>query len=237
MSDFSTLEALYAFYDEFISGFPIACKKGCSVCCTTNVTVTSLEVEYLMKSAEMNEESIKRIEQERKKDHFIPSTTINTTAAMCLAENAIPEETSPITFNPCPLLTKEGLCSIYAHRPFACRAMSSETICVEGGEANMAPFLVTINLAIYQILEHIDSSGWYGNLLDMIPLARGGRKKVKETVNSLGGIVKTNRKLPCFIVPPDETIRFKSFIRRLAGRKSKDKTLGDLLPKDWQVIS
>ncbi|RUM87897.1 MAG: hypothetical protein DSZ23_05115 [Thermodesulfatator sp.] len=237
MSRFSALKAIYDFYDEFTNGLSIACQKGCHVCCTTNVTATSLETDYLIQSGKMDKHLLKKMEEERQKDHFIPSTTINTTAALCLAQKAIPEETSSQTFEPCPLLDENGLCSVYEYRPFSCRAMCSDTVCTEGGQANMPPFLVTVNLALYQILEHIDREGWYGNLLDMIPLSLAGRERAGNLAVDQEGTIKTNRQLPCFIVPPDDKIRFKSFMRRLGSQSADEITLAELLPEEYSILS
>ncbi len=238
MSEFAALEAIYDFYDQFTRGFSMACQKGCNVCCTTNVTVTSLEARYLFQSGKLDGSRMKDLEAERQKEHFIPSTTINTTAAMCLAQKPIPEETSPLTFNRCPLLDKEGLCSVYEHRPFACRAMSSETVCTEGGQADMPSFLVTVNLALYQVLEHLDAEGWYGNLLDLIPIAALQEKdQAARLVAAEKGRIKTNRQLPGFIVPPDDTIRFRSFLRRLSKEQAGEHALGELLPEEYKILS
>ncbi len=238
MSDTQALKAIYDFYDDFLKGTPLACKKGCSTCCTTNVSITTLEARYILESGLLTDDLFQRLKETAAKEHFVPSTTINTSAAMCLSENQMPEETSPITFDPCPLLTDEGLCSIYEARPFSCRAMSSETPCPEGGEAYMAPFLVTANLAMYQILEHIDAEGWYGNMLDVIEIAsKNGNDQIKAA-ETMEGKVKTNRPLSCFIIPPDEVMRFKSFMRRLSKKELENgKKLGDLLPTDWQILT
>ncbi len=238
MSDLKALEAIYKFYDEFLKGTPLACKKGCSTCCTTNVSMTSLEARYILESGLLSKDLMARLKEAAATDHFIPSTTINTSAAMCLSENQMPEETSPVTFDPCPLLTDEGLCSIYEARPFSCRAMCSETVCTEGGEAYMAPFLVTVNLAMYQILEHIDSEGWYGNMLDILEVVKDSREESLQAAAEMEGKIKTNRPIPCFIIPPDDIMRFKSYMRRLSKMEFQPgETLGDLLPEDWQIIT
>jgi len=101
----------------------------------------------------------------------------------------------------------------------------------------MPPFLITVNLALYQILEHIDSDGWYGNLLDMLPVVMTEPVDAQGMVSSLQGIVKTNRPLPCFIMPPGDRARFKSFMRRLSNQPIAQGTLGDLQPREWQIIS
>ncbi len=237
MSRFSALRALYSFYDEFVSGFSVACRKGCHVCCTTNVSATSLETAYLLNKGNLDKALLERVEKARLQDHYVPSTTINTTAAMCLAGRAIPEETSPITFDPCPFLDDEGSCSVYEYRPFSCRAMCSSTLCTEGGQADMPPFLVTISLAVYQILEHMDSQGWYGNLLDIIPMCDVGRAEAREMADAQQGVIKTNRDVPCFIVPPDDVMRFKSFLRRLSRVEAGSTTMGEFLPEDYQILS
>ena len=156
---------------------------------------------------------------------------------MCLAGNTPPDETSPLSTAPCPLLDEKGLCRVYEGRPFACRAMCSEEICQPGGQAAMPPFLVTVNLAIYQILEHLDKTGWYGNLLDLVKLWDKGKISSHEVI-SLKGRVKTNRELECFIVPPEDKVRFRSFYRRLCDYKLADgRVLGYYLPKDVPILS
>ena len=240
MDPINALEAIYDFFDQFLKGTPLACKKGCSICCTTNVSMTTLEAQHIIASGLLNDDLISRIKDAASRPHFVPSTTINTSAAMCLSENEMPEESSPITFDPCPLLTSQGLCPIYEARPFSCRAMSSETLCTQGGEAYMAPFLVTVNLALYQILEHIDQAGWYGNMLDVLTLVLDDEHEDRgKTAAAMKGKVKTNRPLPCFIVPPDEVMRFKSFMRRLSKKQigGSGETVGHLLPDDWKILT
>ena len=233
LSKISALKAIYSFYDDFLKGFPIACKKGCSTCCTTNVCVTSLEVEYLLKEGDIDKKQIESIKKASQKEHFIPNTTINTSAALYLSKRNPPEDSYPQDFERCPLLTSDGLCSIYPWRPFSCRSMSSETVCTEGGEARMEPFLVTVNLAIYQILEHIDADGWYGNLLDVIELFNAKGDYESNSPPSLHERIKTNRPLPGFMVPPEEMVRFKSFLRRLSKvRVDSERSLSDFLPEN-----
>jgi len=237
MDKTAALEAIYRFYDDFLEGFSIACEKGCHVCCTNSVSSTSLEAAYLIEGVSRmgsgGEELVKRAEAMRAEPHFQPSTTINTSAALCMKGKEIPEETSPMSFDPCPFLSEQGLCSLYEWRPFACRAMSSSSVCVEGGEARMEPFLVTVNLALYQILEHIDRDGFYGNVLDLLPVVAGRMSPAQA-----GEAIKTNRALNCFIVPPDETVRFKSFMRRLSKVEAgSGATIGELLPEDWAILS
>jgi hypothetical protein len=119
-------------------------------------------------------------------------------------------------------LDKEGLCSVYERRPFACRAMSSTEICQYGSEADMEPFLVTVNLAIYQIIEHLDKGGVSGNLIDLL-----NKLVNNQSINTdSGDSLVSNRALPGFLVSPDEQERFRVFMRRLAEFQVGDTALG-----------
>jgi hypothetical protein len=42
-SKLAVLEKIYGIYDDFSGGLNLSCKKGCSLCCTQNVTMTTLE--------------------------------------------------------------------------------------------------------------------------------------------------------------------------------------------------
>ena len=71
----------------------------------------------------------------------------------------------------------------------------------------MDPFLITINLAMQQVIEHLDHEGRYGNLWDMVAFKEGG--KIRH------GAIKKNRRLPGFLLTPQERGRFMAFLRRL----------------------
>lgn len=44
----SALDQIYEIYDNFISGLEVACKRGCAHCCTTRVTLTTIEGYYII---------------------------------------------------------------------------------------------------------------------------------------------------------------------------------------------
>ncbi len=219
------LETLYDFYDEFIKGLPVACSRGCSICCTVNVAATSLEVEYLMDGLDeqMKRELINAFPGILSQPRFKPAHTTNEIASACLhMEGDVPEETGLHGKGKCPLL-KQDLCTAYDRRPFACRAMLSRTKCAPGSQAQMGGFLLTINLALYQIIEHLDEGRLYGNMIDL--MAQG--------LNAARGPERfpVSQPLPGFVLLPEEKGRFKGFIRRLTLQKVEalDTTLGDLL--------
>ena len=99
-------------------------------------------------------------------------------------------------------------------------------VCQHGGEADMEPFLVTVNLAVYQIIEHLDKEGVSGNLLDILSEFLNNQSLNPDLEDRL----ISNRALPGFLVTPNEQERFRTFTRRLANFQVGDTTLGAFLP-------
>ena len=219
---FKVLAAIYSFYDQFLKGFPLACRPGCHVCCTVNIVATSLEAGHLLHSSFFDNLDLKKLLSSATTGSvYRPSLSTNQIADFCLRQEEIPPDRVEHGEGVCPFLDQEGLCSVYENRPFACRAMSSREVCQYGGEADMEPFLVTVNLAVYQIIEHLDKEGVSGNLLDVL----------SELVNNQsvspgpGDRLISNRALPGLLITPDEQGRFRAFMRRLAHFQVGDTTL------------
>lgn len=203
------LKKLYEFHREFLKGYKMACAPGCSTCCTVNVIATSLELEYILEAQgarQLLKEGTRRMDQ-AKTGYFTPQLTINEEAGHYLKGRVPPEEPGVHANAQCPLLDSDDLCTIYDRRPFACRAMVSGLPCSQGGQADMDPFIVTINLAIQQIIEHMDRGGTYGNLWDLVK-----HHVVGEPVR---GHILECKALPGILIQPHEERRFNAFLRRL----------------------
>ena len=226
-NEFNVLAAIYSFYDHFIKGFPMVCRPSCHACCTVNIVATLLEAEYLLRSSFFDDLDLKKLLfSATTRPIYRPGLSTNQMADFCLRQEEIPSDRGEHGEGICPFLDQGGLCNVYEHRPFACRAMSSIEVCQYGGEANMEPFLVTVNLAIYQIMEHLDRDRVSGNLLDVL----------SELVNTQsvspgpGNRLVLNKALPGFLVTPDEQGRFRAFMRRFADFQVGDTTLEAFLP-------
>ncbi len=216
----SALAALYDGYARVMADRRFACRAGCATCCSVNVVLTTLEAEYLRRSAAWRDPALaEKVHRAAARPHYTPSCTTNEVAACCLAGREPPPDPSSHGPGTCPLLDDDGLCRIYSHRPFACRSMSSTMVCREGGEAAMDPFLFTLNLALCQVIEHLDRSGRTGNLLDM--LARPGEHEQ---------FLVANRPLPGFLVPPEEQQRFRTAMDTILAWPVGSGRLGDFLP-------
>jgi hypothetical protein len=88
----------------------------------------------------------------------------------------------------------------------------------------MESFLVTVNLGVYQIIEHLDEGGTSGNLMEVLSaLLDGNGARWKELA------LLRNRVLPGFLVSPGEQGRFNAFLRRLFRHSAGGHVLGDWL--------
>ncbi len=104
-SPVSKLRKIYALTDAlttFVAPYMV-CEKGCSHCCRIDVLVTFVEAQYIEK---------------------------NLGPVLC-AGHAISSGHSEAK-RPCPFLSDDSTCSIYEHRPFACRtyyALDNPALC------------------------------------------------------------------------------------------------------------
>ncbi|WP_456473636.1 hypothetical protein [Desulfolithobacter sp.] len=219
MNNIDALEAVYRFHASLTERFGLVCVCGCVTCCTVNVTMTSLEADYLRRAEApvLQEPKVDKLLREvADRPHFMPSRTTNELANACLQRLDAPVETGKHGEGNCPLLDRSGCCMVYDHRPFGCRAMVSLERCVGQGEAVMPPFLFTLNLALCQVIEHLDRDGISGNMLDLL------------TDHQERCI--PNRALPGFLVPAREKLRFTRVLDELKKVVAGDGVLADFLP-------
>ncbi len=217
MNNIDALEAVYRFHDSLTARFGLVCTGGCATCCSVNVTMTSLEGDYLRRAEVLQEpDLVKRLGRAADRPYFRPHLTTNELAQACFLRRDAPVETGEHGEGTCPLLDRSGHCTVYDHRPFACRAMVSLERCVGQGEAVMPPFLFTLNLALCQVIEHLDRDGVSGNMLDL--LTDHWNRSVP------------NRPLPGFLVPPEERLRFARVLDELKKVVVGNGVLADFLP-------
>ncbi len=216
------LTRLYEIYGETVNQDQPThpswyCKKGCVSCCTCNVTLTTLEMAYLWDGLSLDQKGV----LERGVAHFgasvryRPQTTTNGLAALCMADEAIPEEENDPAWGRCPLLTKEGTCPIYHRRPFGCRALLSEINCADAGYARIPPLTLTLNNLFLQYIEHLDAHGVTGNFIDMIHCAVSTENE-KEIAPQVSAFLIPNRPIPALMVPPEHAESVRPVLQRIA---------------------
>ena len=217
MIKIDALQALYSFYGDFTDRLAFSCGPGCSTCCSVNVSITSLEAAYLRKHIALSDQEVQRqIHAAVGRPHFIPTMTTNRLARYCLRRLDPPEEQGIHAPGQCPLLGRDGLCRVYENRPFSCRAMSSNQRCQADGEAVIPPFLYTINLAFYQLIEHLDVKGTSGNMLDMLTDDGGNRI--------------SNNPFPGFLITDAERPPFQRFLNTIKIYPVNSGHLADFFP-------
>lgn len=212
------LKGLYAIHDAFCATFQLACGKGCRLCCTANVTLTSLEARLIAEPWH-SEEPGAPVQALTETDgrRFQPRLTINRIAELCMQDQDVPEEAADPLAGSCPLLQGND-CSIYPLRPFACRAMVSRCTCRPGGEADMPETLLAANNVLMQYIEAIDHGGGFGNLTDMLLLiCTTEADQVDSTVRSAvnEGKLAANRPIPALMVPPECREALKSLMTEI----------------------
>ncbi|MEZ4524428.1 MAG: YkgJ family cysteine cluster protein [Desulfobacterales bacterium] len=163
------LDHIYRVYEKLAVPDNIACKRGCSPCCTCNVTLTGLEAVriagYIL--TEGKTELIDAVKAASGRKRFQPGFTTNQMADFFMRGEDIPEEEIDPAWGVCPLLENDE-CMVYPVRPFGCRCMISAVNCRETGYADMTEFTAAVNMVFLQYIEHVDAGGYFGNLTDML---------------------------------------------------------------------
>ena len=151
---------------------------------------------------------------------FRPLITTNGIAEKCIAGEQWPEDTHQLEQSPCPLLAQD-ICTIYAWRPFGCRCLLSIKDCRATGHAEMDPWLLTLNHAVLQIIEHLDQRGYTGNLIDVLRfMADNEYRRIYargERPDSVPDLIP-NRPLKMLLVPPEHREQIEPFLRQVEAQ-------------------
>jgi Fe-S-cluster containining protein len=214
----AALEKIHDIYDEFTASLELACKKSCAYCCTTSVTLTTLEGYKIIKQlkSEKNTDWIDKIQRASEKVHFQPKMTTNQFAQMCAAGIDPPEEEQPAS-NTCPFLSTD-LCPLYTVRPFGCRCLISRHDCGQHGYADIDDFALSVNTVMLQTIEHLDAGGCSGNMLDVLKIMseeknRQAYKEGKLKCASKG--LLANQPLKVLMIPPQHRHRMQPILQSL----------------------
>lgn len=208
----AVLKRLYEYYDACTEGLERACRKGCSTCCTCNVTLTSLETAYIAGALAqaLKDRVLDALRRCTPARRYHPALTINGFARACVDGIEPPEEENNSAWGRCPLLDNET-CSIYEVRPFNCRSLVSKAPCCGTGEAVVSPLTLTLNTVFMQYIEHVDAAGTTGNLSDMLSDMLCGRLETgcMEPVR--------NQKAVMLMVPPEHRAELQPVVAAIAG--------------------
>lgn len=200
--NFDKLRAIYALFDSETRGVPVACKKGCALCCTDRLSLTTLEARFLAEYLKGDDAALARI---RNADiSWRPACTVNGLVLDTLCRRPSPPEDEDSPVGACPLLSDDA-CLAYPARPLACRVMFSRTPCGESVEgAEISPLEMSLNQVFMQAVEHLDSAGKSGNLRDTADFLEGATD---------GKRLLNNRPMPGFLIPPEHQEDLRRLVR------------------------
>lgn len=213
------LKQMYAIYDAFGTAYQPACHKGCALCCTANVTMTTLEGLLIWNhwASAGSPPPLAALSRAAGRPRFQPKLTINRLAALCVRDEEIPEEAADPDVGPCPLLA-EDLCMIYSVRPFGCRAMVSRSDCAEMGAADMPDEVLAANNLVMQFIEAIDVTGLSGNLIDILLYLSDSDRIGKYTgLEKLSptDVLAANHPIPALMIPPEHQDRLQPLLQSI----------------------
>jgi Fe-S-cluster containining protein len=212
------LERIYGIYDKFAASLDLVCKKYCAHCCTTSVTLTTVEAYKIIMDLESNTKVdwIEKIQQAAAQPHFKPKITTNQLANFC-AQGIEPPEEESSEWNSCPFLT-DDLCTIYAVRPFGCRCLLSRHDCGTEGYADMDDYVLSVNTVFLQSIEHMDDNGCAGNLLDVLEVIASEENRQAYENKTLGcsavGLI-ANQPLNILMIPPEHRTKMEPLLNSL----------------------
>jgi Fe-S-cluster containining protein len=220
--DMDLLNKIYSLYLQAMNGVDVdpVCREKCSSCCTCNVTLTSLEADFILSSLSIAEKQVllNRIRQKIPEKRYIPKMTTNGFARLCMENQDTPVEENDPAFGPCPLL-KDNLCTIYEVRPFGCRALMSASHCNKEGYARVPPVVLTLNTLFLQVIEHLDQKGCSGNLSDLLTATLSDHDLTDMTgeTNDINSerLFLRNEKIPVLMIPPEHQQELKPLIGKL----------------------
>jgi Fe-S-cluster containining protein len=215
----NALDQICGLYNDVAKNLDAVCKKHCAVCCTANVTMTTLEGYLIADHMISNGQTdvFKTVQAKISENRFKPKTTTNRLADLCMKGEDPPEEGKEHSNKSCPVL-KHNLCAIYGARPFGCRCFMSKHDCGKAGYAEVDPFVVTLNTLFMQFIEHIDFMGFSGNFADVLLLMISEENQNNYKMNALrhpGAGFVSNIKINVLMIPHEHRMTVKPVLDEL----------------------
>lgn len=230
------LTAIYHHFDEWASSqITTACRKGCTVCCTQNVTITAIEGELIIdyiKSRGMAKWFTAKLDGDLPNES--PAMTTNEFAKVCLEEKeADPGQGS--FDRRCPFLAS-GSCMIYKARPFGCRSFISTQTCVPGYPASLPQYFMSAVTAVSQVIEHLGQKEYWGNMLHVLYLLSTADDSLSlmssanpEKLVLAQSSCLAAKPLPGFLISQEDFPRVVPLLNRIFDSKVDGKNIEDIL--------
>ena len=213
------LDEIYAIYEKFAASLDFACKKYCDNCCTSGVTLTTLEGYKIIESlsADTGADIIQKIQSASQINRLRPKISTNRLARMCADGVEPPDEAGDGNWQDCPVLL-DHQCPIYELRPFGCRCLVSRHRCRETGYAEMDDFVLSVNTVFLQTIEHVDAEGCSGNLIDVLQAISDEKNRAAYRNGKLhctGNGLIANQPLEVLMIPPEHREGMEPILQEL----------------------
>ena len=231
------LNSIYTSFDNWCaqSQTQPACCKGCSTCCTQNVTITALEGEdilrYILAKGMVDQFATALLQAS---NISRPKYTTNDFAKACLDNRDVDPE---ITTNKdsCPFL-QDNICTIYPVRPFSCRLFVSSATCSPATPAQVADDHLEASTAVTQIIEHLGQKEYWGNMLDVL-MAMLDISEYREIADKLNQTLimqarmrtLTAKPLPGFLLSEEEGPNVAELLEKIFDTEIDGKRIEDVL--------
>jgi len=218
-SKLNILDQIYAVYDNFTATLDTACQKYCDHCCTSGVTVTTLEGYKIIDRLDSETERtvVKKIQAASETKRLRPQVTTNGLAQLCSRGDDPPQEEDNLDLPTCPLL-HDHQCPIYELRPYGCRCLVSRHNCGEHGFAEIDDFVLSVNTVFLQTIEHVDTGGCSGNLVDVLQTMWDNDKRAAYKSGALhcsANKLVVNQPLEVLMIPPEHRFAMEPILQEL----------------------
>lgn len=229
------LFTIYDIFDQWNSEFDKACHKGCSGCCTQNVTITAVEGEAILRFILAEDMSLWLAEKlASSRTHQPPKMTNNDFASACLeGKDADPDDHHNLST--CPFLEKD-LCKIYPVRPFGCRLFISQKTCSSIQPALVPDSYFEAATAVNQLIEHLGQKEYWGNMLDVLPalLDISEFQEIADHLNSSQIMLArmqtlTAKPLPGFLLSEEHASTVSPLLQTIFATEVEGKKVEDIL--------
>ena len=231
------LDTIYTSFDSWCTETQTqtACCKGCSTCCSQNVTITAMEGEDILRyvlSEGMVDQFAAALLQADEINR--PKYTTNDFAKACLDGRDVDPEIQT-NEGTCPFL-KDNICTIYPVRPFSCRLFISSMTCSPGNPAQVSDDHLEASTAVTQVIEHLGQKEYWGNMLDvlMAMLDIGEYREIADKFNQTLVIqarmrTHTAKPLPGFLLSEEEGPKVAKFLEKIFDTEIDGKRIEDVL--------
>jgi Fe-S-cluster containining protein len=166
------LATIYSAFAHWSIGEDFCCAQGCSLCCTRNVTIITLEGMNILDFYKANNDLHQLTEILSTPDHSpAPLQTTNEYIADCLAGREGEQQLADSS-SCCPFLQND-ICTIYPVRPFSCRCFVSQDPCRRHNAATVPNSYLAASMVTMQIIEHLGQFDHWGNMTDVLSTLAG----------------------------------------------------------------